>query len=153
MQTYNCQYIKRTEDIKEGGRSGEEQSKYETRKWGNVGNEYGQEAGMVYERGKDKGETGRKKDNEEKRKSKEMTKKTKTNKDRLKVKVTSGIFLTTIQAAHHMAWTETGLKTWTLFTVDTLKPLWPTTERERERQREIKSFVAILQQHSFQLQD
>lgn len=25
--------------------------------------------------------------------------------------------------AHHMAWTETGLKTWTLFTVDTLKPL------------------------------
>lgn len=27
------------------------------------------------------------------------------------------------EVAHHMAWTETGLKTWTLFTVDTLKPL------------------------------
>ncbi len=40
--------------------------------------------------------------------------------------------------AYHMAWTETGLKTWTLPTVDTLKPLW----RQRETHR--------LEQHNFQ---
>lgn len=37
----------------------------------------------------------------------------------MKVEKKKSVFIDT----HHMACTETGLKTWTLLTVDTLKPL------------------------------